>query len=155
MVRELMPNGLFVSYKRGGRRRQKSSRVGRTKCCRTGSELLSLSLLLLSLCIFCSIAYLCRFRGGSRCSWNALSASCSTSDLFSCFCASCHTGIGICSPPCPFSLVPISCPTEGCNILPLFSCLLVFTIYIYIFVVASICVGVVRIVCVEGTCPCV
>ena len=143
-----------MSYKKGRRRRQKGSRVERTKCCRTDFGA-SLSLFLLFPCLFCSPASVAGFRGGSRCSWNALSASCSTSDLFSCFCASCHTGIGICSPPCPFSLVPISCPTEGCNILPLFSCLLVFTIYIYIFVVASICVGVVRILCVEGPCPCV
>ena len=146
-----MPNGPWTGYKRErrGRRNHLAERG------RSAAEPISGFSLLFVLCVFCSIASVAGFRGGSRCSWNALSASCSTSDLFSCFCASCHTGIGICSPPCPFSLVPISCPTEGCNILPLFSCLLVFTIYIYIFVVASICVGVVRIVCVEGPCPCV
>ena len=109
---QLMPNGPLTGYKRRRSTKKRSSRVERTKYCRTDSELLSL----LVFSVFCSIAYLCRFRGGSRCSWNAPSASCSTSNLLFCFCASQQAGIGICSPPCPFTLVSLSCPTVGCNI---------------------------------------
>ena len=106
-----MPNGLFTSYKRRGRRRR-SHLAWRG---RSAAEPIR-SFSLCSCFCFCSI-FLCRFRGGPCCLEERPSATCSTSGLFSCFCMSRHTGIGICSPPCSFSLVSISCPAVGCNIL--------------------------------------
>jgi hypothetical protein len=44
---QLMPNGPLTSYKRRRSTKKKISRVERTKCCRTDSELLSLFLFLL------------------------------------------------------------------------------------------------------------
>ena len=116
-----MPNGLLTGYKRKRKKRRKVSRVERTKCCRTDSELLSL--FLFSFC-FCSIASVAGFRGGSRCSWNAPSASCSTSDLFFRFYSSQQAGIGICSPPCPFSLYLFRAPpwvVKSCAVICLHS----------------------------------
>ena len=67
--------------------------------------------------VFCSIAYLCRFRGGLRCSVERPECVLQHLRPVFPFCASRHTGVGICSPPCSFSLVSISCPTVGCNTL--------------------------------------
>ena len=141
MVRELMPNGLFVSYKRGGRRRQKSSRAERTKCCRTDSELLSPFLFSLS---STSSRTCAGFVEASRCSWTALSASCSTSNPF--FCPVCRVTQGSASVrrPVRLSLVSISSPIAGCIAL-IVSLLVVISTYSLLFPSVSFSV---RVLCV-------
>ena len=128
---QLMPNGLLTGYKRKRKKRRRYlARRGRS----AAEPIRSFSL---TSAVFCSIAYLCRFRGGSRCSWNAPSASCSTSDLFSRFCASQQAGIGICSPPCSPFVSIYFVPHRGLYRFDRFfaSC------YKYIFVVVPICVA--------------
>ena len=144
---QLMPNGLLTGYKRKRKKRRKGSRAERTKCCRTDFGA-SLSLLL---SLSSAPSRTCAgFEEARAVSWNAPSASCSTSDLFSPFCASRHTGIGICSPPCSFSLVSISCPTVGCNILLCYLFAFIST-YSLLFLPVSLSI---RVLCVEGPCPC-
>ena len=141
-----MPNGLFMGYKRGGRRREKHLAWGG----RSAAEPIR-SFSLCSCFCFCSITSCAGFEEDLAVSRNAPSATCSTSGLFSRFCASRHTGIGICSPPCSFSLVSISCPTVGCNILPRYLFAFKGT-YSLLFLSVSFFV---RVFCVEGPCPCV
>ena len=141
-----MPNGLFMSYKRGGRRR----RYHLAWRGRSAAEPIR-SFSLCSCFCFCSIASCAGFEEDLAVSRNAPSATCSTSGLFSCFCTSRHTGIGICSPPCSFSLVSISCPTVGCNILLCY-------LFAFISTYSLLCLPVlspIRVFCVVGPCPCV
>ena len=133
-----MPNGSFMTYKRRRTRKKKGSRVERTKCCRTDFGA--------SLSVSCSIAFLCRVRGGSRCFEERPSASGSTSNLLP-FCASQRTGIGICSPAC--SLVSNLCPIAGCSVSIRHSLSYIYIHCLRLLVSASVCV-----LCVEGPCPC-
>ena len=146
MVRELMPNGLFVSYKRGGRRRQKGSRAERTKCCRTDSELLSPFLFSLS---STSSRTCAGFVEASRCSWTALSASCSTSNPF--FCPVCRVTQGSASVrrPVRFRCIRL-CPTVGCNI---WRCYFLSFISTYSLVVSICIVLCSRSLCLLGRVP--
>ena len=147
-----MPNGLFVSYKRGRRRRQKGDLAWRGRSAAEPiSELLSLSLCSCSFPAFPAPSLLLQgfeearaVRGTPRVR-PAAPSTCFPS------CASRHTGIGICSPPCSLSLVSISCPTVGCNILLCY--LFAFkSTYSLLFLSVSFSV---RVLCVEGPCPCV
>ena len=109
-----MQTGFFLTYKRRRTRKEKGSRAERTKCCRTDSELLSLLALSLHLLLHCvpvQVSWrLALFVERPECVLQHLRP------VYP-FCASRHTGIGICSPPCSFPLVSISCPAVGCNIL--------------------------------------
>ena len=142
-----MQNGLFTSYKRKRTTKKKGSRVERTKCCRTDSELLSL--FLLSLC-FCSIASDCRvsrrlalFRGSSVYVRQHLRP------VFL-FCASKRTEIGICPPPC--SLVSYPCPSRVVTARSFICLLVIISAYSLLFLPVSLSI---RVLCVEGPCPCV
>ena len=128
-----MPNGLLTGYKRKRKKRRRGISRGEDEVLpnRFGASLS----LLRSLCSAPSRTC-AGFRGGSRCSWNAPSASCSTSDLLSRFCASQQAGIGICSPPCSPFVSIYFVPHRGLYRFDRFfaSC------YKYIFVVVPICV---------------
>ena len=125
-----MPNGLFMSYNRGGRRRRYHlAWRGRS----AAEPIRSFSLCSCSLSVFCSIAFCCRvsrrlalFRGSSVYVRQHLRP------VFL-FCASKRTEIGICPPPC--SLVSYPCPSRAvtsCSficllvIISLYSCVCVY-----------------------------
>ena len=88
---------------------------------------------LLSL-IFCSIAFLCRFRGGILLFRGTPECVLQHLRPASLFRASQRTGIGICSPPC--SLASNLCPIAGCSLL---SSYLLVNINIYSLVCVYLC----------------
>ena len=109
-----MPNGPLTSYKRGGRRRQNDlAWRGRS----AAEPIRSFSLCSCSLSVFCSIAYLCRFRGGPCCLEER--PECDLQHLrpvFLFLCVATHRDRHLFAALFA-SLVSISCPTVGCNIL--------------------------------------
>ena len=141
-----MPNGLLTGYKRRGRRRQRISRVERTKCCRTDSELLSLFLFPVS----APSLLLQGFEEARAVRGTPRVRPAAPSTCFP-FCASRHTGVGICSPPCSSSLVSTSCPTVGCKILPCY----LFVLLVHIRCCSYLCHCPFAFSVLQGPCPCV
>ena len=145
---ELNANGHFTSYKRKRSKKKISSRVGRTKCCRTdfGASLSSCSF-----SVFCSIAYLCRFRGGPCCLEER--PECDLQHLRPVFLFLCvetyrdrHLFAAL------FVFVSIYfVPTVGCNFVLCYLFAFIST-YSLLFLPVSLSI---RVLCVERPCPCV
>ena len=146
-----MPNGSFLSYKRRRTRKKKDLAWRGRSAAEPISELLSLSLSLCScsLRIFCSIAYPCRFRGGSRCPWNAPSASSSTSDLLPVSARRVIQGSASVRRPVRFRCIRL-CPTVGCNIWRCYFLSFISTYSLVVFICIVLCS---RSLCLLGRVP--